>query len=256
MLLFINQTKSIMKTFKNFKALFILSAFFIGISFVSISCSSDSKAAYTCATCHGTPDALAANDASAKGVYKGIAVGSTGTLSINIQNGSDTITATMVLDGITASLTSNVTYVDGQAYLAPFTGTYDGSAVSITFSVAIGGGAPTVTSSSIPGHPGIVFTLYKETSTSLIEAFEGTYSKTGGETGIFNILLSNGLAQWGGIVKKDGTSTTDDISGTYLNNQVIDENGTVLGVITDDEMHGSFTDGNGDTITTTGHRTL
>ena len=246
-----------MKTFKNFKTLFILPAFFIGISILSISCSkSDSNAAaYDCVACHNTPDALAANDASAKGVYKGIAVGSTGTLSVNIQNGSNTITAIMVLDGITATLTSSVTYVDGQAYVAPFTGTYNGSAVSITFSVALGGGSPTVTSSSIPGHPGIVFTLYKETSTSLLEAFEGTYSKTG-ETGVFNILLSNGLAQWGGIVKKDGSSATDEISGTYVNNHVIDENGTVIGVITGDEMHGSFTDGNGAAITTTGHRTL
>ncbi len=246
-----------MKTFKNFKALFILSIFFIGISILSISCSnSDSNAAaYDCVACHNTPDALAANDASAKGVYKGIAVGSTGTLSINIQNGSNTITATMVLDGITASLTSSVAYVDGQAYVAPFTGTYNGSDVSMTFSVAIGGGAPTVTSSSIPGHPGIVFTLYKETSTSLLEAFEGTYSKTG-ETGIFNILLSDGIAQWGGIVKKDGSSSTEDISGTYVNHNVIDDNGTILGVISGDQMHGSFSDGNGAVITTTGHRTL
>lgn len=246
-----------MKTMKNFKTLFILSGILLTTGFLSVSCSKDDDQdpVYVCQACAHTPTALAANDASAKGVYKGIAVGSSGTLSINIQNGSSTITATMVLDGITAALTSNVTYVAGQPYVAPFTGSYNGSPVSITFSVNVGGGSPTVTSSSIPGHPSIVFTLYKETSTSLIEAFEGTYSKIG-ETGVFNILLSNGLGLWGGIVKKDGANTTGDINGTYVNSQVIDENGTVVGVITNDELHGSFTDSNNSVITTTGHRTL
>jgi hypothetical protein len=220
------------------------------------SCSKDDGTpSYTCSTCKSTPDALAVNDASAKGVYKGVAVGSTGTLSVNIQNGSSTITAVMVLDGKTANLTSNVTYVDGQAYIAPFTGTYDGNAISITFSVNIGGGVPTVTSSNIPGHSSIVFTLFKETSTSLLEAFEGTYSKTG-ETGVFNILLSNGLGKWGGIVKKDGSSETGDISGTYVDNKVIDDNQTVIGVITGDNMNGSFLDGNNNRINVVGHRTL
>ncbi|WP_293873471.1 hypothetical protein [Flavobacterium sp.] len=246
-----------MKTFKNFKTLFTLSLFFIGVSILSISCSkSDSgAAAYRCLACRNAPDALAANDASGKGIYKGVAVGSSGTLSINIQNGVNTITANMVLDGISASLTSNVTYVDGQAYVAPFTGTYNGTSVSITFSIAIGGAMPTVTSSSIPGHPNIVFTLYKETSTSLLEAFEGTYSKTG-ESGIFNIILSTGLARWGGIVKKDVSGITGNISGTYVNNNVIDDNGKTIGVISVDELHGSFLDGNGATVTTTAHRTL
>ena len=247
-----------MKTSKNFKTVFIFSVLFLGMIVFSISCSNnddDADPVYVCQTCSNTPDALAANDGSAKGVYKGIAVGSTGTLSINIQNGSSAITGTMVLDGVSVALTSNVTYVNGQPYVAPFTGIYNGSPISITFSVAIGGGTPIVTSSSIPGHPGIVFTLFKETSTSLIEAFEGTYSKTG-ESGIFNILLSNGLGLWGGIVKKNGTSVTEEIDGTYVNGQVIDDNGTVIGVITGDELHGSFTDGENNVVTTTGQRTL
>src|SRR5690554_4623351 len=93
------------------------------------------------------------------------------------------LTSTMVHDGITASLISNVSYVDGEPYVAPFTGTYDGDPVSLTFSVALGGGMPRVISSNIPGHPDAVFTIYKETSTSLIEAFEGTYSKPGEKIG-------------------------------------------------------------------------
>lgn len=205
-----------MKKARKISILLIAPIFILLISLSLNSCSKDNDEdttpPYACDTCVKTPDALPENDNSAKGVYKGIEVGSSGTLSIDIQNGSNTITAIMTLDGISASLTSNVSYIDGQPYVAPFTGTYDGSPVSLTFSVAPGGGDPTVISSDIPGHPDAVFALYKETSTSLIEAFEGTYSITGGETGTFNILLSRALNLWGGIaLDNQAGSTPDDI---------------------------------------------
>lgn len=247
-----------MKTIKNFKTVFLFSLLIVGVSSLFLSCSKDDEAAeptYTCATCARTPEALPVNDASAKGVYKGIVVGSSGTLSINIQNGSSAITGTLVIDGVTIALTSSVTYVDGQPYLAPFTGTYNNLPVVINFSVAVGGGTPTVISSDIPGHPNAVFTIAKETSTALIEAFEGTYTKAG-ESGIFNIILSSGLGAWGGIAKENGSSVVEDISGTYVNSQVIDENGTVVGVITGDVLQGSFTDSSNTVVTTVGYRTL
>lgn len=234
---------------------------FLSISFHS--CSDDKEEdpipPYTCSTCVNTPDALPENDNSAKGVYKGIEVGSSGTLSIDIQNGSSTITGYMTLDGLSTTLTSNVSYVDGQPYIAPFTGTYDGNPVTITFSVAAGGGVPTVISSDIPGHPDAVFTLYKETSTSLIEAFEGTYSISGGETGTFNILLARGLNLWGGIAKDDAAgSMPEDIDGTInANNQLVEsDNGRVVGNLSGDVISGQFTSGDNETVTITGHRTL
>ena len=230
----------------------------IGMTLNSCSKDSSSAPAYTCATCNTSPEALAANDASAKGIYKGILVGSTGTLSINIQNGSNTITATMVIDGVSIALTSSVSYVSGQPYVAPFTGTYNGSPVSITFSVGLTGDNPTVTSSDIPGHPNTVFTVSKETSTSLIEAFVGTYSKPG-QTGTFNILMSRGLNLWGGIAKSDEAgSTVDEVNGTInaSNQLIVTSNGTSIGTISGDVINGSFPDGNGATITLSGHRTL
>ena len=74
-----------------------------GLLFFTACKKSDDAAApaYTCATCHTTPDALAANDANSKGIYKGVVIGSSGTLTINIANGGTTITAIMVIDGIT-----------------------------------------------------------------------------------------------------------------------------------------------------------
>lgn len=246
-----------MKTLKNRIALLIFSVFLIGI--LMTSCSKDDEtpvASYTCMTCKTSPDALAANDASIKGMYKGIIVGSTGSISINIQNGSSTITATMVLDGVSVALTSNVVLVDGQSYVAPFTGTFNGNPISMTFSVGLGGTSPTMVSSSIPGHPNAVFVLSKETSTSLIEGFEGNYSVTGGEKGVFNIVLSRSLAKFGYVVKEDGQTDTDSGSGTInSNNQLILE-GRVIGTITGDALNGSFKDDNDRTVTITGKRTL
>lgn len=252
-----------MKTTKKTLFSLLIPIVFLLISMSFNSCSKDDEKEddppYSCTACVDTPDALPENDNSAKGVYKGIQVGSSGTLFIDIQNGSSTITGIMTLDGITATLTSNVAYVDGKPYVAPFTGEYDGNPVSLTFSVAIGGGEPKVISSDIPGHLDAVFTIYKETSTSLIEGYEGTYSNSGGESGTFNILLSRALNLWGGIAKDNSAgSTPEDIDGTINgNNQLIEsENGRVVGNLSGDEINGQFQDGDNHTITVTGRRTL
>lgn len=244
-----------MKFFKKVTLQFILPLFFIGI--LCISCSkNDDTVSYTCTTCVKTPEALAVNDASTKGIYKGIIVGSTGTISINIQNGTSTITATMVLDGQTVMLTSNVTLVDGQSYVAPFTGTFNGSPISVTFSVGLGGTTPTMTSSSIPGHPNAVFILSKETSTSLIEAFEGTYAISDGTKGIFNLVLSRAVSRFGYIAKENGQTDTDSGSGTVNSSNQLVEDGRVLGTISGDGVNGSFKDSDNNTVTITGKRTL
>lgn len=249
-----------MKTLKKFQLYLLLPVLATALSIVIFSCSkNDDKAAvaYTCASCHDTPDALPANDSDVKGIYKGVVVGSTGTISIDIQNGSNTITATMVLDGTTILLTSNIAVVAGEAYVAPFTGVYNGSPISITFSVGLGGATPTITTSDIPGHPNATFQIFKETSTSLVEAFQGTYSKPG-ESGVLNIVLSRALSRWGGVAKKNVGTEVNHISGTInANNQLYEENATtVIATITGDVLHGTFLDDNQTTITVNGTRTL
>ena len=244
-----------MKTIQKLVIKLILPVFILGILF---SCSKDdtNESAGSCETCVTAPDALAANDASVKGVYKGVFVGSTGTISIDIQNGSNTITATMVIDGVTILLTSSVEVVNGEPYLAPFTGTYNGSSVSITFSVGLGGGSPTITTSNIPGHPYAVFNVYKEYSTSLIEAFEGTYSEPS-ETGIFNIIVARSLSKWAGIAKEDGSEEVDYLEdGTVVNSNQLKLDGVVVGTITGDEIQGSFKNSDNETVTVKGKRTL
>ena len=217
-----------------------------------ISCKKDSTpdASYTCTTCKTAPDAKAANDASNKGVYKGVIIGSSGTIMFDLQNNGTTITAVMVLDGVTVNLTASVTMVAGQNYVAPFTGTLNGQPVSITFSVGATGGNPVVTTSSIPGHPGSTFTIIKETSTSLIEAFEGTYSTTKPEAGTFNLTLSRSLKLFGGRSRKNGDTTSNSFKG-FINtsNQLIDSSsGKSIATLTGDNLAASFVDGGGDVV--------
>lgn len=234
----------------------VLTTFVITTLFLLTACSKEDvvATAYVCASCSDSPDALAANDVSARGVYKGILVGSSGTISINIQNGSSTISATMVLDGTTANLTSSVSVIDGEPYVAPFTGTFNGSAVSVVFSVGAGGGQPTMISSDIPGHPNTVFELYKETSTSMIEAFEGDITAPG-ETGTFNIIMARSIGTWGYIVQINGSESTETGSGTISGNDLITD-GDNIGTITGDVINGTFVNGNNETIVISGQRTL
>jgi hypothetical protein len=212
---------------------------------------------YTCTTCVTKPDALAANDASSKGIYKGVVIGSSGTIKFDISNNNSTITATMVIDGTTVQLTSNVTWTNGQSYIAPFTGTLNGAAVTINFKVDANGGNPIVTSADIPGHPNATFDLVKETSNALIECFEGTYSTTEPETGTFNILLSRTLGKWGGESRKTGSTTSNDASGTIDQNGVMkDDEGHTIGTLSGDNISGSFQNEDNNTVTVSGHRTL
>jgi len=247
-----------MKLFKKFKFSFLIAVLILGISVFTYSCSSDSSSPYVCVTCNDTPAALAENDVVSKGVYKGIVVGSSGTISIDIQNGSNTVTATMVLDGTTIILTSAITPTAGQSYVSPFTGTYNGSPITITFSVAANGSAPTIVTSDIPGHPNASFQVYKETSTSLIEAFEGTFSRSGGDTGVFNIILSKELGGYSGIAKNNNTNEISEIEGYYEDNgDITNDDGTVVyGRISGDELQGSFRDEDNELVTIRGQRTL
>lgn len=214
---------------------------------------------YTCTTCKTVPDAIAANNTSSKGIYKGVIIGSSGTISFNVANNGAAITALMIIDGTTVNLTSAITWVSGQPYVADFTGVLNGAAVTIHFSVSTDGTNPIVTSSNIPGHPNATLNIVKETSTSLIECFEGIYNSSKPETGTFNIILSRSLGLWTGVARAAGTTSTSNAgTGSITNNNLIDpsQNNKSIGTLNGDALNGSFVDNNGRTITIKGKRTL
>jgi uncharacterized protein with FMN-binding domain len=194
-----------------------------------------SSPSYSCSTCITAPEAKAANDTVSKGVYKGVIIGSSGTIKFDIMNSDSTIKAYMVVDGTSVTLTASVRWSAGVSYVSDFKGTMNGQDVTISFKVDANGGNPTVTSMNIPGHPNATLTLSKETSTNLIKCFEGSYKdNTTGETGTFDLFLSTGLKKWMAQTRKSGGTSSGEVDGTF--------DGTTL----------SFDDGKG----TTGSATL
>lgn len=200
---------------------------------------------YSCTSCKTTPDAVAANDASSKGIYKGVVIGSSGTIVFDVMNAGSTITAKLTIDGTVVNLTSTVTWTNGQPYVGNFTGTMNGQPVSINFSVGLSGTTPTVTSSNIPGHPNAVFMIVKETSTSLIECFEGTYTGTQ-NSNTLNLVLARSANIWGAKVKTASGSTSNfsgAMNGTALTCNC-PSGTTINGIVTNDEINGTFNDSN------------
>ncbi len=226
---------------------------------------------YTCTSCASAPIAVAENNTINKGVYKGVLIGSTGALIFNIQNTTNTITGTLVIDGDVADLTCEAVDLDVTAdFEASFTGTLNGHLVIIRFHVEKDGTNPTIVSATIPGHPNTAFLVAKETSDALLECYEGTYNISGSwsETGTYNFLVArkNGGGIWKGLVAEDGfpeeaQSDTDLMSG----NNLVDANrlglgrDVVIGTISGHTISGNFVDRYDDeevTITHKGKRTL
>jgi hypothetical protein len=233
----------------------LLLVFILSLSVFVSSCGEDDATPFACASCTKTPNALPANDASSKGIYKGILIGSSGTIMFDIANAGSLITAVMVVDGTTVNLTATISWVQGQPFVSDFTGTMNGAAVTINFSVGADGGSPTVNSSNIPGHPNAVLTVVKETSNQLVECFEGTYSTTEPESGTFNIMLSRSAGLWGGIARETGSTTADDVEGTISNGKILMD-GNEIGTLSGDAISGTFTTSSGFTATINGQRTL
>ncbi len=181
---------------------------------------------YACATCITTPEAVAANDNSSKGIYKGVIIGSSGTIKFDIGNTDSTLKAYMVIDGVSVTLTATVKWVAGASYVSPFTGTMNGQDVSITFTVDANGGNPAVTTMSIPGHANAVLSISKETSANLVKCFEGTAKNAvTGKTSTFNLMLSVNLKKWQARVREEGTTGSFTVEGTFDNNTLSFDNG-------------------------------
>lgn len=186
----------------------------IALLFISLlsACGDDEPAAYKCTDCTDQPEANAAYDNTGQGIYKGVLVGSTGTVKFDIANNGTSITAVLVIDGTSITLTGNGT-LSGGSFQGSFTGTLNGGTVIIPFNVS-NTGVVTVGSPTIPGHSNVVFRIFKEKSTQLVEAFEGTF--TGGDSGTFNLVLirdNAGEGEWIAIARSDSDSIFTGLVG-------------------------------------------
>ncbi len=197
-----------------------------------------------------TPLAKAAYDNNNFGIYKGVFVGSSGSILINIYNDGN-LGATLVVDGTTLTFTSNSTITQGQAGTVHFTSGND----SFDFVVDALGNSQAI-NFNISGHPNPSVHIFKELSNSLVRVYEGTF-----DGGIFDLVVrSDGSIE--GAAKPNGENAFDlngsiqpngSVHGAFQDNY--NENGTFDGTFSGDDINGTWTQSikNGHW---SGHRTL
>lgn len=206
---------------------------------------------YKCATCVSTPEAKSDYDASSAGVYKGVLVGSSGTIALYLYNSGTEVKALVSFDGQNATLTSQSlsSWTPGQPISnAIFTGTINGQSITAVFSVAANGQNPQV-QVNIPGHT-VHVALYKETSTALVKNYEGTY--IGDDNGTFNMTLHG--TEYSIVITSGGIMVDDLVNGAidHLTNDKVE----VKGAFSGDDVSGTWKDDDGKQGTWSGKRTL
>jgi hypothetical protein len=158
-----------------------------------------------------TSTAKAQFDNSNYGIYKGVFVGSSGVIIININN-DNTISATLTVDGVINHFTTTQTVQQNQSTTIDFTNGDD----SFTFSVDANGANPSIANVIINGHPKAAMIVLKETSTAMVKCYEGTF--TGSDGGTFNVVTSSNLIL--GLALSHTYQLTYRITGTVSNNQI------------------------------------
>ena len=159
----------------------LMTLLLIGIFCIGCSSDSDSDNSNSLAT---TPSAKAEFDSSNFGIYKGVIIGSTGVVTINIKNDGN-LKATLVIDGVSSTYTST-----GEATLNQPINDLRFTNGSNTFdiNVSANGNDIVVTASNIENHIGATFNIVKEYSTDLVKCYQGTYTGSK-DNGVFNIII-------------------------------------------------------------------
>lgn len=179
---------------------------------MAISCSKNDSAEDTTKNLTLVPLAKSQFDNSNFGIFKGVFIGSSGTIILDLSNSTSSFTATLIIDGVTHNFITNQTLQQNQSTTINF---IEGNN-SFTFTVSANGSNPTITNLIINGHPNAALLVVKETSTVLIKCFEGTFSGT--YSGTFNAVI------YGNIIKAITRATSDvaivTADGTVNNNQI------------------------------------
>jgi hypothetical protein len=214
---------------------------------LALSCSSDSSSEESFSN---TPLAKSQYDNSNFGIYKGVFVGSSGHILINIKN-EGTLSATLVINGSTYNFTTSES-VTADTAIEGLTFTSDG--LSFDFNVSATGYGATVSNITISGHPNANINIVKEYSDGLVVCYEGTFS--GDDNGVFNIMTLDGDVY--GLAKSsednqsfniNGAITATTISGSFTG-------GTFTGSVSGNTISGSWANSALETGSWSGNRKL
>ena len=209
-----------------------------GVLFLLASCSSDDSG--NGGNTNGfeiTNDPMAneAFDASNYGIYKGVFVGSSGSILINMSNDGE-ISARLIMDGDIYDFTTDETVTQNQPVVAL---TFTSDDLSFDFYADADGNGAYVTDVVFPGHESGTIQIAKEFSTQLVECWEGSYNGEG--SGTFNLLISNGIVR--GLTKSNDTPDVSYLDGTIDGNDVVGfyDFGDFTGTRSGNTMSGSVT---------------
>ncbi len=199
------------KVMKKIILLFFLSIFTLGCN------SSDDPASATDDGLATAPEAKAEYDDSNFGIYKGIFVGSSGTVYVNLNN-SGNISAKLVIDGMTYNFTTSENVMEGVAISNL---TFTSGESSFEFNVSATGEEPLIENIVIDGHPDSYVQIFKEYSFAQIKCYLGSFS--GDDSGVFNLATTADGYALGLVVPNgetsaiylDGTITGTSLSGTF-----------------------------------------
>ena len=163
-------------------------------------------------------ETTAESDNSNFGLYKGVIVGSSGTIKIEIINGNNVAKARITIDGNTDNLTCSTPLSNRQVIEnAEFTGDFS----SFNFSVSADGSNPVVSDININGHDDAEIAVLKEESNNVVSCFEGTSAGGNDHEGVFNVVRKNNI--FSGLIKGSDGFTANfqgsiDASGNYTGN--------------------------------------
>ncbi|MCF6128314.1 hypothetical protein L1S35_01415 [Flavobacterium sp. AS60] len=224
------------------KLFFIL---FTGV--FTFSCSSDDSSGPALSD---TPLAKVEYDNSNFGIYKGVFIGSSGTVLININN-DGFLEASLTIDGSTSIYTSTESATLNSAMAGL---TFTNGSNSFDFSVTANGGDPTVSNINISGHPDATIVVLKEFHNVLAKCYVGSFS--GDDSGLFHVVIVDavvdGIARsndGGSAFNTDGTLIGTTITGTF-------EGGTFTGTSSGNRISGSWQNSFGESGTWSGTRKL
>lgn len=210
--------------------------FFASLVGIIFSCSKSNDKS----TLASSPEATSENDSKSGGVYKGVIIGSSGTVKVILQN--NTISVEVTVDGETKVLpvTNLTNWTSGQAIV---NAVFLKDNWKVTFSVAANGSNPQI-KVEIPGHPKVDVTIIKESSSVQVKAYEGTYTATAPAqgSGTWNFISAgDSLA---GIRRATGDTIVVGLHGSIRNGQIQISTGTASasGSISADEISGTWTD--------------
>lgn len=221
--------------------------FFLIIGLLFISCSSDSSSGTNLSD---TPMAKSEFDNSNFGIYKGVFVGSSGNVLININN-EGVLSATLVIDGTTYNYTTTETATLNSAIEGL---TFTNGSSSFDFNVNANGDLISITNININGHPNANIYIIKEFSDALVKCYQGNFN--GDDSGVFNLIISEGEIY--GLAKSSSSTTSIELQGILSNNSLVGsfENGTYSGTTNGNNISGTWQNADSETGNWSGSRSL